>query len=833
MGCCCSSHIVEVYDGKAQKMAQSKPVHQSVPLPPNYNAQGKPFKRSQLVWSADEPMTQSELDQKRRSYWEVASGYSERKEIWQALQAAFSEQDIMLSRSILKAANIILPTGNPCNGCFDELGNAYEVPLYCIVPPTNLLLDQDPTKEGSYQSTETASIPDCSLYPFSITIRLSTNIDILLTISSTNETVGSLKERIFKTEKAKIDKEKLDLCLVYLGRVFNDTMPIALPLAKRPQVGLTTAMNSLNVRQSRLGPQPSINQDGQSQVSKVAGSSSTANEDYLEILGRFNAGDTFETKKHTVDTQSIKDTENQRQSLREITEYLKRSGYDGPYIKHINALSNREFQPIFKYLATKASPHYVYKKRFEEDVMILIRQLGYPAAETINRKELLSIGAMHSKPTFIALLHWLVLICKIMDTPITSDNFKGETGKDMDEHDLTQLLHFYAVAGYHEYMAGNDNTTELDLELERIFVQANQPNMEIIEDHVKLIGELEQEVATLETDDGELELLRERSAVLAKDIGKYRSYIEEKSKKINKYRSMVERAGEEKKRLEKQLQNIQYQIESSRAKMAQKNVSEEELSAAYEQVRALEKEHLQLGSLAEESRQSYQEKATKLDRYKEQVEKLVEEYNQKARALDNSILQGENIFIQYNPSGKTLKEKTDVDIEEDLQPKLERFEKEAADETTRLLSQTAILRQELDSFKLENSHVKEDIRQQEERVENLKRLYKENHAIYFQEIGKFNKMKDEIVQGWNAKRSIMRKELLDLKDEVRAAEQRLEEVTESSKKRKQEVEKRLIPVLERVKTFFEQACQKANEHNQAVNKLLEGMFETFSVLNID
>ena len=31
-------------------------------------------------------------------------------------------------------------------------------------------------------------------------------------------------------------------------------------------------------------------------------------------------------------------------------------------------------------------------------------------------------------------------------------------------------------------------------------------------------------------------------------------------------------------------------------------------------------------------------------------------------------------------------------------------------------------------------------------------------------------MKDDIVQGWNAKQSIMRKELLDLQDEVRAAE---------------------------------------------------------------
>ncbi|OBZ85111.1 Kinetochore protein ndc80 [Choanephora cucurbitarum] len=631
-----------------------------------------------------------------------------------------------------------------------------------------------------------------------------------------------------------MNKEELNKRLSISRKRPASTIPSrAQPIAKRPQMGLTTAMNSLNVNQSNLGLQTNLNQDGHSRLSHVAGSSPTVTEDYSEILRRFNAGDTFETKKHTVDTQSIKDPEKQKQSLREITEYLKRSGYSGPYIRNINILGNREFQAIFKHLVAKASPHYIYKKRFEEDVIILIRQLGYPAADTINRKELLSIGAMHSNPTFIALLHWLVLVCKIMDTPLIPDATEDETNKDMDEHDLAQLLHAYAIAGYHKYMSGNDDTTELDRQLESIFEQANQPNLEKIEEHTRVIAELEQEIASLEADDGELETLKERSTVLAKDIGKYKAYIEEKTKKINKYKSMVERAGEEKKRLEQQLQNIQQQVEASRAKMAEKNVSEEELTAVYERVKVLEKEHAELGKTAEESRQAYQEKTSKLNRYKEQVEKLVEEYNQKARALDSSILQGENILIQYNPSGKTLKEKTDVDIEEELQPKLERFEKEAADETTRLLSQTAILRQELDNFKLENSHIKEDIRQQEERVENLKRLYKENHAIYFQEIGKFNKMKDDIVQGWNAKQSIMRKELLDLQDEVRAAEIRLEEVTEKSKRKKQEAEKKLIPVLERVKTFFEQACQKANEHNQAVNKLLEGMFETFSALNID
>jgi hypothetical protein len=52
-----------------------------------------------------------------------------RGEIWQALQAAFSETtDITMARSILEAANVILPTGNPCEGCFD--GNIKSLDIY-------------------------------------------------------------------------------------------------------------------------------------------------------------------------------------------------------------------------------------------------------------------------------------------------------------------------------------------------------------------------------------------------------------------------------------------------------------------------------------------------------------------------------------------------------------------------------------------------------------------------------------------------------------------------------------------------------------------------------
>ncbi|KAI8091380.1 HEC/Ndc80p family-domain-containing protein [Gilbertella persicaria] len=284
------------------------------------------------------------------------------------------------------------------------------------------------------------------------------------------------------------------------GHVVNRKRPASTVSArqsnKRPQVRLTTAMSTLTLSQQNLGPQRVV-QDRPSYTTRPSRPSSIVSDTYSETLRRFNAGDTFESKKYMPDTQSIKDPELQKQYLREITEYLKETSYEGPFIRSISMLGNREFQMIFKHLFLRIVPHYSYKRRFEEDAMVLIRQLGYPLADTINRKELLSIGAMHSNPTFIALLHWLVVVCKIMDTPRLSDD---EVDEEIDEEAVAQLLHAYAIAGYHKYMTGDDDMASLDQELEHIFERANQPNLHQIEIYTKSISALEQELAQLESD---------------------------------------------------------------------------------------------------------------------------------------------------------------------------------------------------------------------------------------------------------------------------------------------------------------------------------------------
>lgn len=88
------------------------------------------------------------------------------------------------------------------------------------------LMKQSPSNysNSTMDHQQLVPAPDCSTNPFTIVVRLSTEKDIPLTISSQNETVGSLRSRLFDCKQLEISNETHILRLVYLGRILQDRM---------------------------------------------------------------------------------------------------------------------------------------------------------------------------------------------------------------------------------------------------------------------------------------------------------------------------------------------------------------------------------------------------------------------------------------------------------------------------------------------------------------------------------------------------------------------------------------------------------------------------------
>uniref|UniRef100_A0A3Q3E7Z0 Ubiquitin domain containing 2 n=1 Tax=Labrus bergylta TaxID=56723 RepID=A0A3Q3E7Z0_9LABR len=145
----------------------------------------QPLKRERPKWKSDYPMTEGQLRSKRDEFWDTAPAFEGRKEIWDALRAA----------AILDGASITLPHvlifffsifPGALTECYDELGNRYQLPVYCLSPPVNMIEEHSEEPDGSGG--------ECQLR-----LRLSTGRDLRLAVRS-SDTVGMMKRRLQSQE---------------------------------------------------------------------------------------------------------------------------------------------------------------------------------------------------------------------------------------------------------------------------------------------------------------------------------------------------------------------------------------------------------------------------------------------------------------------------------------------------------------------------------------------------------------------------------------------------------------------------------------------------------
>lgn len=75
-----------------------------------------------------------------------------RPEIWTALAASLSfirDSDPDTAQSIIDAAGVTVPTGDLCQGCYDEQGALYRLPQCIVSDPENMVQTDDATGGGT------------------------------------------------------------------------------------------------------------------------------------------------------------------------------------------------------------------------------------------------------------------------------------------------------------------------------------------------------------------------------------------------------------------------------------------------------------------------------------------------------------------------------------------------------------------------------------------------------------------------------------------------------------------------------------------------------------
>jgi len=185
-------------------------------IKPKASASDIQLRRDLPKWTSETAITRGALVSKRDEFWETAPSYEGRKEIWDALKTAadaIEGGDFALAQIIIETAAIKVPNGT-LSETYDELGNKYQVPLYCLVPPENLIKEDDSSSKSSFNHKQGNKV--------TIRVRISDqNEKTCDFIANEEELISSVKRRA--AEKFSIIGSQRWFCK---GRIISDSMTV-------------------------------------------------------------------------------------------------------------------------------------------------------------------------------------------------------------------------------------------------------------------------------------------------------------------------------------------------------------------------------------------------------------------------------------------------------------------------------------------------------------------------------------------------------------------------------------------------------------------------------
>lgn len=178
--------------------------------------------------------------------------------------------------------------------------------------------------------------------------------------------------------------------------------------------------------------------------------------------------------------------------------------------------SGRDFQNIFIFLVKMIDPNFELQKRFEDEVIPVVKAQGYPFS--ISKSALAAVGSPHTWPTLLGMVMWLVGILKYKEAK--ANRAAKEDTISVDEK-RRRLVYRNVVAAYDQFLQGADEYPELDAELLNPLIEEKEKRIEALELQEKEIEELKTRLEALKSQPSPLELAKDHEQSLIENIKKF------------------------------------------------------------------------------------------------------------------------------------------------------------------------------------------------------------------------------------------------------------------------------------------------------------------------
>ncbi|KAG6889725.1 hypothetical protein C0995_015023 [Termitomyces sp. Mi166 len=311
--------------------------------------------------------------------------------------------------------------------------------------------------------------------------------------------------------------------------VANVRMSLAGPALRAPY---QTPGPSHNPRQSMMRSQnanPLLQSTTKSNYGRTPLNSSTRRGSIWAAGGNVAPSGTQTLK----DTRPLRDRQYQTKMRQEILSYLQGAGFEISMASLAN-ITGKDFRAIFDFLVLTLDPSHPLGQsaRLEDEFVPALKALRYPFSHQIDNKWLAAPASMHSWPSLLGVLHWLVEMCKLREDYINSGHPTLQNPADIPEEfddpfDHRGLAFDYFDQAYTVWLDLIDDFVEPNQYLEDRYTRKNESVQTDLEELTKKFNQAKAELHKLQSSTAPVSKLQNENGLLTADSEKFQKILQQ------------------------------------------------------------------------------------------------------------------------------------------------------------------------------------------------------------------------------------------------------------------------------------------------------------------
>lgn len=233
------------------------------------------------------------------------------------------------------------------------------------------------------------------------------------------------------------------------------------------------------------------------------------------------------------DTRPLRDRQYQTKMRQDILSYLQSSGFDITMATLAN-IQGKDYRAIFDFLILNLDPFHPLNQnaRFEDEFVPALKAVRYPFAHQIDNKWLAAPASMHSWPSLLGVLHWLVELNKMRTDYLCSGHPSLQIVSDIpdefdDPLDHKALAFNYYEEAYTVWLDLIDDFAEPNQNLEDRYAKKNEQVQMELEEQSNRLDQAKSVITKLKSSSAPITKLQNENMLLKADSEKFQKILQQ------------------------------------------------------------------------------------------------------------------------------------------------------------------------------------------------------------------------------------------------------------------------------------------------------------------